>query len=215
MVLLQLVFCHHVIAVGCGQWGTAKVQNVPAVGGAMGWRTGVWQSRGEVGTAGDGHVDLRLGGWGSDVKFWVQIWLLLLMVLLLLGPYSHTDHSSRGHVWFDENIVDYRRHAEDGGEVWQSLGDGGGDGAGHLQPRFCLDLLGSEGFGVGPIETRAEMVGAWKYDVDVEAVRGSEFVFWEVFVDYRGALSSVLLVTSVSRGTQERTVDLGEVFVQI
>lgn len=113
-------------------------------------------------------VDLRLGGRGSDVKLCVQIWLLL-------RSRGHVD-SSRAHVWFDENIVDYRRHAEDGGEVWQRLGGGGRDGAGHLQPGFCLDLLGCEGLGVGPVEACAEVSGAGQDDVDVEAVRGGRFV---------------------------------------
>lgn len=136
---------------------------------------GVGKSHGEVSTAGDGHVvDLLLGSRGSDVKLGVQIWLLLV----LLGCCGHTRHSSRVHVWFDENIVDHRRHTEDRGEVWQSLGGGGSGGnrAGHLQPWLYLDLLRCEGLGVGPVEACAEVSGAGKDDIDVEAVRGSGFV---------------------------------------
>lgn len=115
-------------------------------------------------------VDLWLGGRGADVKLCVQIWLLL-------GPCGHNRHSCRAHVWFDENVVDYRRHTEDRGEVRQGLGSGGGgDGAGHLQPGLYLDLLRRESPVVGPVEACAEVSGAGKDDVDVEAVRGRRFV---------------------------------------
>lgn len=133
------------------------------------------QSHGEVSTAGDGHlgIDLRLGGRRSNVKLCIQILLLVLLLVLLLGPCGPSYNSSRAHLWFDENVVDYRRHAEDRGEVRQGLG---GDGAGHLQPGLYLDLLRRESPGVRPVEACAEVCGAGKDDVDVEAVRGSSFV---------------------------------------
>lgn len=193
VVLLQLVLCHHVVAVGCRQRDAAEVQHGPAAGGAVCRRAVVGQSHGEVGAAGDGHVvDLLLGGRGSDVKLCVQTW-----PLLLLGPCGHAHHSSRAHVWFDENVVDYRRHAEDRGEVWQGLGGGCGNGAGHLQPGLRLDLLRRQGLGVRSVQACAEVSGAGKDDVDVEAVRRSRFVLCKVLVDHGGALSSVFLVTGV------------------
>lgn len=129
------------------------------------------------------------------MKLCVQVWLLLL-----LRSCGHAHHSSSAHVRFYENVVDYRRHAEHRGEVWKGLA--GWDGAGHLHPGFRLDLLWCEGLGVGPVEACAEVSGAGKDDVDVEAVWGGRFVLCEVLVHHGGALSSVLLVGSIIRGTQ-------------
>lgn len=141
------------------------------------------------------------------MKLCVQIWLLLL----LLGARGHAHHPSRAHVRLYENVVDYRWHAEDRGEVWKRLA--GLDGAGNLHPRFCLDLLRCEGLGVRSVEARAEVSSTGEDDVDVEAVRGGRFVLREVLVDHGGALSSVLLVVDVIRGTQEGTADVWKVFL--
>ena len=203
-VLRELVLLHHVVGVGRRQPDAPEAHHRPAARGAVRRRGRVGQR--EVGAAGDGHVvNLRLGGGGADVELRVQTGLLLR---------PHTD-APGAQVGFDENVVDHRRHAEDGGEVRQGLGGAGGDGAGDLQARLDLDLLGREvGLGVGPVEARAEVGGAGEDDVDVEAVGGG-LLLREELVHHGGAVPSVLLVGAESQGVQERNVGLGQVFVQL
>lgn len=211
MVLRQVVLRHHVGAISDWQRGASQVQHGPTPCRAVCRRAVVGQSHGEVGTTGDRHVvHLLLWRWRSNLKFCVQIWLLL-------GPRGHAHHSCLGaQVRFDENIAGYMMNVEHRGEVRQRLSGGGGrDGTRHLQVRLCLDLLRCKGLVVGPVQARAEVSGAGKDDVDVEAVRGYRLFLGEKIVHHGGAFPPVFLVGTVGGEAQKRTAHLGEIFVQL
>lgn len=212
MVLRQVVLRHHVGAVSDWQRGASKGQHGPTPCRAVCRGAVVGQSHGEVGTTGDRHVvHLLLRRWRPNLKFCVQI------RLLLLGPRGHAHHSCLGaQVRFDENIAGYRMNVEHRGEVRQRLSGGGGrDGTRHLQVRLCLDLLRCKGLVVGPVQARAEVSGAGKDDVDVEAIRGHRLFLREKIVHHRGALPPVFLVGTISGEAQKRMAHLGEIFVQL
>lgn len=215
MVLRQVVLRHHVGAISEWQGAASQGQHGPTPRRAVCRRAVVGQSHGEVATTGDRHVEhLLLWRRRPNLKFCVQIRLLLL---LLLGPGGHAHHSCLGaQVRFDENIAGYGMNVEHGGEVRQRLSGGGGrDGTRHLQVRLGLDLLRCEGLVVGPVQARAEVSGAGKDDVDVEAVRGYRLFLGEKIVHHGGALPPVFLVGTVSGEAQKRIAHLGEIFVQL
>lgn len=211
VVLLQVVLCHHVGAIVHWQRGASQGQHGPTPCRAVCRWAAVGQSHGEVGTTADRHVVHLLWCWGSNLKFCVQIWLLL-------GARGHAHHSCLGaQVRFDENIAGYRMNIEHRGEVRQRLrrGGGGGDGARHLQVRLCFDLLRCKGLVVGPVQACAEVSGAGKDDVDVEAVRGHRLFLREKIVHHGGALPPVFLVATVGGEAQKRTAHLRKIFVQL
>ena len=179
----------------------AQVEHGPAAVGAGPRLGAVGQGHGEVGV---GHVvHLGLGGGGPDLQVHVQGGLLLL-----LGE----AHLAGAHLRLEEQVVDPRRHAEDGREVGQGLRGGGGAGrAGRLQAGLRLDVLG-----VGAVQARAQVGGAGQDDVDVEAVRRHGLLLGEELVHHRGALPPVLSVRGGGGGRgHQRAAGEGEVLLQL